>query len=96
MPSLTTQTNGWVSNGAVQAPTPVHTNGIVANGVNGTHTPNGTHTLNGSNGANTVNGKIHQKSRVELDDVPVLIVGGGPTGLLLAYLLSKLNGLSIY
>jgi heterodisulfide reductase subunit A-like polyferredoxin len=26
-------------------------------------------------------------------DVPVLIVGGGPTGLLLAYLLSKLRGL---
>lgn len=26
-------------------------------------------------------------------DVPVLIVGGGPSGLLLAYLLSKLNGM---
>lgn len=25
-------------------------------------------------------------------EVPVLIVGGGPSGLLLAYLLSKLNG----
>jgi 2-polyprenyl-6-methoxyphenol hydroxylase-like FAD-dependent oxidoreductase len=25
-------------------------------------------------------------------DIPILIVGGGPTGLLLAYLLSKLGG----
>lgn len=27
-------------------------------------------------------------------DVPVLIVGGGPTGLLTAYMLAKLGGLS--
>lgn len=27
-------------------------------------------------------------------DVPVLIVGGGPTGLLAAYMLAKLGGLS--
>jgi ribulose 1,5-bisphosphate synthetase/thiazole synthase len=29
---------------------------------------------------------------VEAQDVPVLVVGGGPSGLLLAYLLSKLGG----
>lgn len=90
MPSLTTDMNGRVSNGAVQAPRPAHTNGVVANGESGAHT------LNGTNGANMVNGKSHQKSRAEFADVPVLIVGGGPTGLLLAYLLSKLNGLSSY
>jgi ribulose 1,5-bisphosphate synthetase/thiazole synthase len=28
-------------------------------------------------------------------DVPVLIVGGGPTGLLSAYMLSKLGGVSL-
>lgn len=26
------------------------------------------------------------------DEVPILIVGGGPSGLLLAYLLAQLNG----
>ncbi|KAE9962425.1 hypothetical protein BLS_000335 [Venturia inaequalis] len=103
MPSLTVDTNGWIPDGAVQPPQAAHTNDIVANGVNGTRTlngSNGTHVLNssdgarvvdGKNAANTLTGKNYQKSRVELDDVPVLIVGGGPTGLLLAYLLSKLN-----
>lgn len=108
MPSLTVDTNGWIPDGAVQPPQAAHINDIVANGVNGTRTlngSNGTHVLNSSDGArvvdgksaaNTLTGKNYQKSRVELDDVPVLIVGGGPTGLLLAYLLSKLNGMSNY
>jgi hypothetical protein len=29
-------------------------------------------------------------------DVPVLIAGGGPSGLLLAYMLSRLGGLSLF
>ncbi|TID17558.1 FAD binding domain-containing protein [Venturia nashicola] len=94
MPSLTADTKGWVSNGAVQAPIPAHTNGIVATRVNGLYALNGSneaHAVKGKNGTTLVNGKTHQKSFAELDDVPVLIVGGGPTGLLLAYLLSKLN-----
>jgi hypothetical protein len=86
MPSLTTDANGWLSNGGVQAPSPTHANGITTNGVNGAHA---------SNGTNGINGKNHQSPHMAFDDVPVLIVGGGPTGLLLAYLLSKLNGLSI-
>jgi hypothetical protein len=86
MPSLTTDTSGWLSNGAVQAPSPTHANGITTNGVNRAHA---------SNETNGINGKNHQSPHTAFDDVPVLIVGGGPTGLLLAYLLSKLNGLSI-
>lgn len=95
MPSFTTDTNhAWRSNRADQAP---YTNGIVANGVNETHTLNGSdgaRVAHGENEANLMNEKHHQISRAELDDVPVLIVGGGPTGLLMAYLLSKLNGMS--
>lgn len=88
MPSLTTGPNGWLSNGAVQAPSPTHANGFVTNGVNGAHASNGT------NGTNGTISKSHQSTYVAFDDVPVLIIGGGPTGLLLAYLLSKLNGSS--
>jgi hypothetical protein len=86
MPSLTTDANGWLTNGAVQAPSPTHTNGFATNGVNGSHGSNGTNKRNWSND------KSHYSSRVAFDDVPILIIGGGPTGLLLAYLLSKLNG----
>jgi hypothetical protein len=97
MPSLTTDANGWLSNGAVQAPSPTHANGFVTNGVNGAHASNGTNATNATNGTNGTNGTIgksHRSTYVAFDDVPVLIIGGGPTGLLLAYLLSKLNGSS--
>jgi NADPH-dependent 2,4-dienoyl-CoA reductase/sulfur reductase-like enzyme len=48
------------------------------------------------------NGFITHETKIKLDspdahtvlDVPILIVGGGPTGLLLAYLLAKLGGTS--
>lgn len=88
MPSLTTDTNGWLPHGAVQAPSPTHANGFVTNGANGVHTSNGTKSRS------VIHGKGHKPPRAAYDDVPVLIVGGGPTGLLLAYLLSKLSGLS--
>lgn len=35
----------------------------------------------------------HDASAQDGVDVPVLIIGGGPTGLLLAYLLSKLKSI---
>ncbi|QDS67736.1 hypothetical protein FKW77_005960 [Venturia effusa] len=87
MPSLDADTNAWisVSNGAVQAPQAVYANGFVSGRMNGTHAQKGT------NGLHAMNGRIHQTSGQEFDEAPVLIVGGGPTGLLLSYLLSKLN-----
>jgi len=42
-----------------------------------------------------VNGMVERKSMANSKNeyVPVLIVGGGPTGLLLSYLLSRLGGM---
>lgn len=51
--------------------------------------------VNGVNGVyvNGVNEEHISSGNTEIAiDVPVLIVGGGPTGLLLAHLLSKLGG----
>lgn len=53
----------------------------LADAVNGTY-PNG---VNG----NDVSSGIEDDIAI---DVPVLVVGGGPTGLLLAHLLSELGG----
>jgi ribulose 1,5-bisphosphate synthetase/thiazole synthase len=46
-------------------------------------------------GANSTSktGDLHYEEAGNVLEVPVLIVGGGPSGLLLAYLLSKLGGL---
>lgn len=46
-----------------------------------------------ADGNSMTNGPIPDDAK-EVREVPVLIVGGGPSGLLLAYLLSKLGGMA--
>lgn len=45
------------------------------------------------NSAGTANKNINTIQTAQPATVPVLIIGGGPTGLLQAYLLSKLRGM---
>ena len=68
---------------------------------NGTNGPNGIiHLVNGSNGTNGVNGAhsfhgfshdVYHTNEYIPVETPVLIIGGGPTGLLLSHLLSRLG-----
>lgn len=46
---------------------------------------------NGNGICNGVGGAQHQPGTPSRTEYPVLIVGGGPTGLLSAYMLSKLG-----
>lgn len=66
---------------------------VTINGGHGhAYSPNGINNINGLNGDHGLAGlACHAKGETAVE-TPVLVVGGGPTGLLLAHLLSRLGG----
>lgn len=63
------------------------------NGTNGLpHSANSISGINGLNGAHGLADHVYRPKGTNPVETPVLIVGGGPTGLLLAHLLSRLGG----
>jgi cation diffusion facilitator CzcD-associated flavoprotein CzcO len=66
------------------------TNGINSN-MQSTIGTNGINMVNGVNGDYGLADHAHHANRETAVETPVLIIGGGPTGLLLAHLLSRLG-----
>jgi NADPH-dependent 2,4-dienoyl-CoA reductase/sulfur reductase-like enzyme len=63
------------------------------NGTNGiVHSANSINGINGLNGDHGLADHVYPPKGTNPVEAPVLIVGGGPTGLLLAHLLSCLGG----
>jgi NADPH-dependent 2,4-dienoyl-CoA reductase/sulfur reductase-like enzyme len=63
------------------------------NGTNGiAHSANSINGVNGLNGDHGLADHVYPPEGTNPVETPVLLVGGGPTGLLLAHLLSRLGG----
>jgi hypothetical protein len=67
------------------------TNGINSNMPSAIAT-DGINMVNGMNGDHGLVDHAHRANKETAVETPVLVIGGGPTGLLLAHLLSRLGG----